>query len=125
MNLPAWNVVRPGAARDHPTPHCVLEMLYYPKIRGSRDTPNGRCIAFEKYDGTNLHWDWDPDFGWHSFGTRRDEFDLSEAGVGRFAEAHAHLRECSGVFLASLVEPLERVFREVEPYRSATELRAF
>jgi hypothetical protein len=28
-------------------------------------------VAFEKYDGTNLHRDWDRDFGWHSFGTRR------------------------------------------------------
>ena len=30
-------------------------MLYYPKIPGSRNCPDGRCIAFEKYDGTNLH----------------------------------------------------------------------
>jgi hypothetical protein len=34
-------------------------MLYYPKIPGSRNWPGGRCVAFEKYDGTNLHWDWD------------------------------------------------------------------
>jgi hypothetical protein len=38
-------------------------MLYYPKIPGSRHAPLERCLAFEKYDGTNLHWSWDPDFG--------------------------------------------------------------
>src|SRR4051812_33479077 len=41
-------------------------MLHYPKIPGSRDCPGGRCLAFEKYDGTNLHWDWDRDIGWHA-----------------------------------------------------------
>ena len=30
-------------------------MLHYPKIAGSRDAPAGRCVAFEKVDGTNLH----------------------------------------------------------------------
>src|SRR5580704_5591419 len=47
-------------------------MLHYPKIPGSRNCPSGPCIAFEKYDGTNLHWDWDRDFSFHAFGTRRD-----------------------------------------------------
>ena len=77
-------------------------MLHYPKIAGSRDAPGGRCVAFEKYDGTNLHWDWDRDFGWHAFGTRRDEFNLTEAGVAQFARRHAHLSQCIGVFRAML-----------------------
>jgi len=55
-------------------------VLHYPKIPGSRDAPGGRCVAFEKYDGTNLHWDWDRDFGWHAFGTRRDSFNLTSIG---------------------------------------------
>lgn len=25
-------------------------MLYYPKIASSRNAPNSRCVAFEKYD---------------------------------------------------------------------------
>ncbi len=100
-------------------------MFYYPKIPGSRDAPAGRCVAFEKYDGTNLHWDWDREFGWHSFGTRRDEFDLSEAGIARFTAAHAHLRECVGVFLATLAEGLESVFAGRESYREFAGFRAF
>ena len=50
-------------------------MLYYPKMPASEKAPFGeRCIAFEKLDGTNLHYCWDKDFGWHAFGTRRDQF---------------------------------------------------
>jgi hypothetical protein len=100
-------------------------VLYYPKIPGSRDAPTGRCVAFEKYDGTNLHWDWDRDFGWHSFGTRRDEFDLSEAGIARFTAAHAHLHECVGVFLSTLAGGLESVFTGDESYREFAGFRAF
>lgn len=100
-------------------------MLYYPKIAGSRDAPLGRCVVFEKYDGTNLHWDWDRDFGWHSFGTRRDEFDLSEPGAARFTAAHAHLHECVGIFRSTLAEVLEMVFMDHETYRGIAGFRAF
>ena len=58
------------------SPRCL--MLHYPKIPGSRHCPDGRCVAFEKYDGTNLHWEWEREFGWHSFGTRRDGFTLTK-----------------------------------------------
>jgi hypothetical protein len=100
-------------------------MLYYPKIPGSRDAPAGRCLAFEKYDGTNLHWDRDRDFGWHSFGTRRDEFDLSEPGVARFTAAHAHLHECVSVFHSTLAGGLETVFTSHEAYRELNGFRVF
>lgn len=100
-------------------------MLYYPKIPGSRDAPAGRCVAFEKHDGTNIHWDWDRDFGWHSFGTRRDEFDLSEAGIARFTAAHAHLHECVGVFFTTLAGGLEGVFTGHGSYKEFAGFRAF
>ena len=66
-----------------------------------------------------------PDFGWHSFGTRRDEFDLSEAGVARFTAAHAHLHECVGVFRSTLAEGLETVFAGHEAYRGVAGFRVF
>jgi hypothetical protein len=59
-------------------------MPHRPKILGSRRCPGGRCVAFEKHDGTNLHWEWDREFGWHSFGTRRDEFTLPKIGIEQF-----------------------------------------
>jgi RNA ligase len=100
-------------------------MLHYPKIPGSRGCPNGRCLAFEKYDGTNLHWDWDRDFGWHAFGTRRDEFNLTEAGVEQFARLHAHLRQCAEVFRATLAEGIEKVLRENPSYREFQAVKVF
>ena len=100
-------------------------MLLYPKIPGSRNAPDGRCIAFEKYDGTNLHWDWDRDFGWHAFGTRRDEFNLTEAGIGEFARKHAHLSQCVGVFQNTLAGGLERIFRDHPGYAEYQSIKAF
>ena len=100
-------------------------MLHYPKIPGSRDAPLGKCIAFEKYDGTNLHWDWDRDFGWHSFGTRRDEFNLTPAGEAQFATHHAHLRQCVETFNRTLAEDLETVFRTNPAYRESDSFKVF
>lgn len=100
-------------------------MLYYPKIPCSRGCPGGRCVAFEKYDGTNLHWSWDRDFGWHGFGTRRDEFDLSFRGVDSFVQAHPGLGECVDVFRATLADGLDRVLRDNGNYRRFTALRVF
>ncbi len=100
-------------------------MLHYPKMRGSRDCPDGRCVAFEKYDGTNLHWDWDRDFGWHAFGTRRDQFDLTPAGVEEFARTHEHLHEAPALFLSALAEDLERVLRDDPGYRAQGSLKVF
>jgi hypothetical protein len=99
--------------------------LHYPKIPGSRNAPGGRCVAFEKYDGTNLHWDWDRDFGWHSFGTRRDEFNLTPAGVELFAEKHAQLAGCADVFHATLADGLDQLFREHPAYEKCQSLKVF
>ena len=53
-------------------------MLQYPSILGSAKSPLGKpCIAFVKYDGSNLRWEWSPKKGWNKFGTRRQMFDAS------------------------------------------------
>jgi hypothetical protein len=100
-------------------------MLHYPKIPGSRGCPGGPCLAFEKYDGTNLHWDWDRDFGWHAFGTRRDQFNLTSEGVRLFRQAHEHLTGCDEVFVATLADGLDRVFRDNDHYRPFGALKVF
>lgn len=100
-------------------------MLHYPKMPGSRDAPDGRCVAFEKLDGTNLHWDWDRDFGWHAFGTRRDAFNLTDDGVRQFAARHAHLREAVEVFRPTLAAAAQEVFREHPDYRAFAAFKVF
>jgi hypothetical protein len=53
-------------------------MLQYPSILGASKAPIGKqCIAFYKYDGSNLRWEWSPKKGWNKFGTRRQMFDAS------------------------------------------------
>jgi hypothetical protein len=100
-------------------------MLHYPKIPSTEGCPGGACIAFEKYDGTNLHWAWDRDFGWHAFGTRRDQFNLSPEGIRQFNEAHPGLEGCADLFQATLAGGLEIVFREKEAYAECTEVKVF
>ena len=102
-----------------------ISVLHYPKIPGSRNAPDGRCIAFEKYDGTNLHWDWDRDFGWYAFGTRRDEFNLTDTGIEEFTKRHAHLRSCFEIFRSQLASGLEQVFRDHPEYVGFNNLKAF
>src|SRR3954466_13092903 len=102
-----------------------MTMLHYPKMPGSGDAPAGRCVAFEKADGTNLHWDWDRDFGWHAFGTRRDAFNLLSEGVEQFGRTHAHLREAPALFLATLAAGVAEVFRGNERYREFVSFKVF
>ncbi len=60
-------------------------MEQYPSIVGSAKAPLGKeRIAFYKYDGSNLRWEWNPKKGWHKFGTRNHLFDESDL---QFAEA--------------------------------------
>jgi hypothetical protein len=82
-------------------------------------------VAFEKLDGTNLHWDWEREFGWHSFGTRRDEFDLSPAGGERCLRAHPNLAGCVDAFQATLADGLEFAFRNSDSLRSFVGFRVF
>ncbi len=100
-------------------------MLHYPKIPDSQHYPGGRCVAFEKYDGTNLHWDWDREFGWHSFGTRRDEFALTKIGIEQFTRAHGHLSDSVEIFQARLADGIEKVFIGVGRYREYASLKVF
>lgn len=99
--------------------------LAYPKIPDSRNSPLKNCIAFEKYDGTNLHWVWEPELGWYGFGTRRDRFDLDQQGIKDFNEAHPGLEEAADIFLEKFAEPLDKFIRDNEKYNVATEIMVF
>ncbi|MGF1580132.1 MAG: hypothetical protein ACFCD0_12285 [Gemmataceae bacterium] len=100
-------------------------MLHYPKIPSTKNCPGGRCIAFEKYDGTNMHWDWDRDFGWHAFGTRRDTFNLTDDGIDLFAEKHPQQVECVEVFWETLAPSVDESFRKNPNYQEFQELKIF
>ena len=51
-------------------------MLQYPSILGVKKMPIGLpCIAFYKYDGSNLRFEWSPKKGWHKYGSRTQMID--------------------------------------------------
>ena len=50
-------------------------MEQYPEIPGAKKAPLGeKVLAFYKYDGSNLRWEWSKKRGWHKFGTRTELF---------------------------------------------------
>jgi hypothetical protein len=98
-------------------------VLHYPKMPGSAGAPSAKCVAFEKLDGTNLHWCWHRDFGWHAFGTRRDEFDRGAPGVAAFSAAHPGLDDANAIFDRTLADPLDALLRDRFP--EFEEVKAF
>lgn len=59
-------------------------MKQYPHIEGAAKAPLGvPCIAFYKYDGSNLRWEWSPKQGWHKFGTRHELFNATNPLFGQ------------------------------------------
>lgn len=98
--------------------------LAYSKIPDSKNCPLEKCIAFEKYDGTNLHWVWENELGWYAFGTRRDRFDLDERGIAHFNAAHPGLEEAPQIFIRNFAKSLEVLFQE-NPQYSSSEITVF
>jgi hypothetical protein len=92
--------------------------LAYPKIPGSADAPSGRCIAFEKYDGTNLHWVWDHELGWYAFGIRRNRFDLDTSGIADFNANHKGYADAPAIFNRDFATQLKTIFHNNPEYDS-------
>lgn len=86
-------------------------MLHYPKIPSSKHCRLGPCVVFDKVDGTNLHWDWDREFGWHAFGTRRDSYNLLPEGIADFEKDHQNLRGAAALFERTLAGPAAEILR--------------
>ena len=98
--------------------------LSYPRIPGSSAAPLERCVAFEKYDGTNLHWVWERELGWYAFGTRRNRYDLDELGIAEFHAAHRGYPDAVDIFQRDFARPLAELFSE-HPAYAAPEITVF
>lgn len=88
-------------------------MKTYPSIIGSK-YPNDKCIAFKKYDGSNLRWEWRRKKGFFKFGTRTRLFDESDEIFG----------EAIKIFFETYAEKLEKIFIDKklqDPITSFTE----
>lgn len=91
--------------------------LAYPKIPDSVNCPLKQCIAFEKLDGTNLHWIWEYDH-WTRFGTRRSEFLLKRNGIVEFNSEHPQLVRAVDLFNDTIRDSLTAHFFSLEEYKS-------
>ncbi len=78
-------------------------MKQYPSIPGpyhKSKSPLGKpCIAFYKYDGSNLRWEWTKKRGWYKFGTRTRLFDQTDEDFG----------EAIPLFFNLYAEPIEKI----------------
>lgn len=89
-------------------------MEQYPSIQGSAKAPlNKPCIAFYKYDGSNLRWEWSPKQGWNKFGTRRHLFDHTDTTFG----------EAIPIFMDQLADEL--VYRTKQIVKNPQRITAF
>jgi hypothetical protein len=93
-----------------------LIMKSYPSIQGASRAPLGRpCVAFHKYDGSNLRWEWTKKRGFHKFGARSRLFDQSDEQFG----------EAVGLFFSNYAEAIEKSlvdgFRHLEQATVFTE----
>ena len=89
-------------------------MLQYPKILGSKASPvNKPCLAFVKYDGSNLRWEWSPKKGWNKFGTRHQLFDAS----------HSLYSQAIPIFLDQMAD--EIVYRTKQIAKNPERITAF
>lgn len=89
-------------------------MEQYPSILGSAKAPLSKpCIAFYKYDGSNLRWEWSPKQGWSKFGTRKHLFDKSDS---QFSQAIP-------LFMESLADEL--VYRTKQFVKNPQRITAF
>lgn len=88
-------------------------MKSYPSIDGASKAPRDSGIAFYKYDGSNLRFEWTKKKGWHKFGTRKCLFDETDAVFG----------EAIKIFKDTLAADLEAIFKK--EYRDTQEITVF
>jgi len=93
-------------------------MKEYLSIPGAdaHSAPKGMsCIAFKKYDGSNLRFEWDRKKGWHMFGTRRRLFDRSDPEYGCAID----------IFLNKYASGIEAVIKKEKHFRGVREVICF
>lgn len=90
-------------------------MKEYPSIEG----PNGNfglpCIAFYKYDGSNLRAEWTPKKGWNKFGTRTRLFDKTDKEFGQAID----------IFNNTLSDEITKVIKDTKEFRNNERVTAY
>jgi hypothetical protein len=88
-------------------------MKDYPSIPSSSEVEREACLAFYKYDGSNLRFEWSKKRGWHKFGTRNRLFDETDEVFGCAIKIFNET-------VAPFIDPILR-----KEYREAQEIVAY
>jgi hypothetical protein len=89
-------------------------MKQYPEIIGPNKAPREHCIAFNKYDGSNIRAEWSRKTGWSKFGSREVLIDSSSA-----------LGDAIPLLLDTYGESLVKIFREDKMFRNCQNVTVF
>lgn len=90
-------------------------MKTYWSIDGPNKAPRQPCIAFVKYDGSNIRAEWSRKKGWVKFGTRRRLFDESDEIFGA----------AKPLFLNKYADDLAAVFKKDKQFRGVQTVTVF
>lgn len=81
-------------------------MKQYPKMSNADNVPLGEhCVAFKKYDGSNVRAGWSMKRGFHKFGSRNQIMD----------ETHSMLGEAVTLFTAEYADQIAPILEENFP----------
>lgn len=90
-------------------------MKEYPHILGPNKAPHLPCVAFYKYDGSNLRFEWTYKSGWGKAGTRHRLFDISDPEFG----------PAIPLFMNKYGYALEKIFMESKVYRGTKQATVY
>lgn len=92
------------------------QLARYPSIEGpSFEMIDQPCIAFHKYDGSNLQFQWTQKEGWCRFGTRKRTIDADNPLFG----------VAISIFMSKYADGILASVRKYKEYRNAQTLVAF
>lgn len=77
-------------------------MKSYPSILSFKKAPHLPCLAFYKYDGSNIRAEWSKKRGWYKYGTRNVMIDARNPDFG----------EAITLFEKTMAEGLSKVFKD-------------
>lgn len=81
---------------------------------GPNKAPRSQCVAFYKYDGSNIRCEWSKKKGWYKFGSRTVLIDRT-----------APLGDSIDIFLRTYGEALEKIFIDNKRFREAQNITVF
>ena len=88
-------------------------MLQYPSILGVKKVPKGfPCIAFYKYDGSNLRFEWSAKKGWNKYGSRTQMIDIKHEVFGKGIEIFQE--QLGNIIVERIKKAYPKEFKNIE-----------